>query len=153
MRILVVEDEPLIAASVEWELRDRGYDVVGPAASAGHAEDLAASTRPDLALVDINLTCRGDGVRLARALRRIGVPSVFVTGQVSEARENRDAALALLAKPFPVESLDSVVRTAAALIAGDAPKAPPACLELFVATRSSERSLLVVRQLAGAAGR
>lgn len=153
MRVLVVEDEPLIAASVEWELRDRGYDVVGPAASAAHAEDLAANLRPDLALVDINLTGRGDGVRLARTLRRSGIPSIFVTGQVCEARENRDAAVALLAKPFPVESLDAVVRAAAALISGHAPKAAPACLEVFGAPRSGGSRSQGRPQLAGAEGR
>ncbi|THD79377.1 MAG: response regulator [Phenylobacterium sp.] len=131
MRVLIVEDEPLIAASIEWELRDRGHEVLGPAASAAHAEDLARDGAPDLALVDINLVNRGDGVRLAHALRRIGVASVFVTGQVCEARENRDAALGLLAKPFPVESLDAVVRAAATLMAGGRPTAPPPCLELF----------------------
>ena len=149
MRVLVVEDEPLIAASVEWELRDRGHDVLGPAPSAALAEHLAAVDRPDLALVDINLTGRGDGVRLARTLRLMGVPSVFVTGQISEARENRDAALALLAKPFPVESLDAVVRTAAALMSGHPPSAPPACLEVFEPARRPSRA----PQLAGAAGR
>jgi DNA-binding response OmpR family regulator len=127
----------LIAASVEWELRDRGHDVVGPAASAAQAVDLAAGPRPDLALVDINLAERGEGVRLARALRRAGVPSIFMTGQVAEARENRDAALALLAKPFPVESLDGVVRAAAAVLAGERPCAAPACLELFEGPRAA----------------
>jgi two-component system, response regulator PdtaR len=56
MRILIVEDEPLIAASIDWELRDAGYEVIGPAADAAHALALARATRPDLALVDINLT-------------------------------------------------------------------------------------------------
>jgi DNA-binding response OmpR family regulator len=131
MRLLVVEDEPLIAASIEWELRDRGYDVLGPAASAAHAEDLAGLLRPDLALVDINLAQRGDGIRLARTLGGRGVPSIFVTGQVGEARENRDAALGVVAKPFPVESLDAAIRAVSVLLAGGWPKAPPPCLELF----------------------
>ena len=131
MRVLIVEDEPLIAASIEWELRDRGHEVIGPAASAAHAEDLARSGGADLALVDINLVNRGDGIRLAHTLRRIGVASLFVTGQIYEARENRDAALGLLAKPFPVESLDAVVRCAATVIAGGRPASSPPCLELF----------------------
>jgi DNA-binding response OmpR family regulator len=147
MRVLIVEDEPLIAASIEWELRDRGHEVVGPAASAAHAWELARSAAPDLALVDINLMQRGEGVRVARVLRRRGVASVFVTGQISEARENRDVALGLVAKPFPVESLDAVVRTAAAVIAGARPAARPSCLELFapfpVEARRPERRALV----------
>lgn len=131
MRVLVVEDEPLIAASIEWELKDCGHEVLGPAASAPHAEDLAQLGAPDLALVDINLVARGDGVRLARTLRKLGVQSVFVTGQLSEARENCDVALGVVAKPFPVEDLGAVVRCAATIVAGGRPKAPPPCLELF----------------------
>jgi DNA-binding response OmpR family regulator len=131
MRVLVVEDEPLIAASIEWELKDCGFEVLGPASSAAHAEDLAGLLRPDIALVDINLLSRGDGVRLARTLRNRGVESVFVTGQLLEARENCDAALGVVAKPFPVEDLGAVVRCAAAIVAGGRPKSPPPCLELF----------------------
>jgi DNA-binding response OmpR family regulator len=131
MRVLIVEDEPLIAASIEWELKDCGFEVLGPSASAAHAEDLAQLTRPDLALVDINLLNRGDGVGLARSLRRLGVQSVFVSGQLLEARENADAALGLVAKPFRVEDLGAVVRCLAVIMAGGWPKAVPSCLELF----------------------
>jgi two-component system, response regulator PdtaR len=131
MRVLIVEDEPLIAASIDWELRDAGYEVIGPAADAAHALALARATRPDLALVDINLTCRGDGIALARALRRQGIASIFVSGQVLEARENRHAALGLVAKPFAVEQIAAVVRCAAVLLAGDRPAVIPPALELF----------------------
>ncbi|MDB5476616.1 MAG: pdtaR 1 [Phenylobacterium sp.] len=131
MRVLVVEDEPLIAASIEWELRDAGYEVIGPAAEPIHAAALARAERPDLALVDINLTGRGDGIALARALRRLGVASIFVSGQVLEARENRDAAFGLVAKPFPVEQMPAVVRAAAIVLAGGWPAAIPPSLELF----------------------
>jgi DNA-binding response OmpR family regulator len=135
-----VEDEPLIAASIEWELKDCGFEVLGPAASAAHAEDLASVVRPDLALVDINLLSRGDGVRLARNLRKRGVESVFVTGQLLEARENCDAALGVVAKPFPVEDLGAVVRCAVTIVAGGRPKSAPPCLELF-ARPATDQSL------------
>jgi two-component system, response regulator PdtaR len=131
MRILIVEDEPLIAASIEWELRDAGYEVVGPAADAVHAAALARAAQPDLALVDINLAGRGDGVALARALGRQGIASIFVSGQVLEAHENRDAALGLVAKPFAVEQIAAVVRCAAIQLAGGRPAVVPPALELF----------------------
>jgi len=131
MKILVVEDEPLIAASIDWELRDAGYEVIGPAADAVHAALLARAGRPDLALVDINLAGRGDGVALARTLGRQGIASIFVSGQVNEARENRDAALGLVAKPFAVEQLPAVVRCAAVMLAGGRPATTPPALEVF----------------------
>ncbi|HEV2532338.1 response regulator [Phenylobacterium sp.] len=149
MRVLVVEDEPLIAASIEWELRDAGYEVIGPAADAVHAAALARAERPDLALVDINLTCRGDGVALARGFRRLGIASIFVSGQVLEARENRDAALGLVAKPFCVEHLPAVVRCAAVVLAGGWPAVIPPALELF----SRAPPARAARPVAYAAGR
>lgn len=131
MRVLVVEDEPLIATSIQWELVDAGHEVVGPAATLAEAELLASEEQPDLALVDINLSERGDGVLLARRLKSAGVPSIFVTGQINEARQARDAALGLVLKPFPFETLGRVVEAAAGLISGMTPVAPPRCLEVF----------------------
>jgi DNA-binding response OmpR family regulator len=148
MRILIVEDEPLIAASIDWELRDAGYEVVGPAADPAHAAGLAHAARPDLALVDINLAGHGDGVALARALGRQGVASIFVSGQVIEARENRDAALGLVAKPFAVEQIAAVVRCAAIVLAGGRPAVVPPALELFSRPASSR-----VERTAAYAGR
>jgi DNA-binding response OmpR family regulator len=149
MRVLIVEDEPLIAASIEWELRDAGYDVIGPAANTVHAAALARAERPDLALVDINLTGRGDGIALARALRRQGIVAIFVSGQVQEARENRDTALGLVAKPFQVEQMPAVVRAAATILAGGWPATTPPSLELFIHARPRRAE----RRVAYAAGR
>lgn len=131
MRVLVVEDEPLIATSIQWELVDAGHEVVGPAATLAEAELLATEEQPDLALVDINLSERGDGVLLARRLKIVGVPSIFVTGQINEARQARDAALGLVLKPFPFETLGRVVEAAAGLISGLNSVSPPRCLEVF----------------------
>jgi len=141
MRVLIVEDEPLIATSILWELVDAGHEVVGPAATLAEAEFLASEGLPDLALVDINLSERGDGVLLARRLKAAGVPSIFVTGQVHEARQARDAALGLVLKPFPFETLGRVVEAAAGLIAGAHSVAAPRCLELFGAAEPSPQRL------------
>lgn len=131
MRVLVVEDEPLIATSIQWELVDAGHEVLGPAATLAEAEQLAIEEQPDLALVDINLSERGDGVVLARRLKVAGVPSIFVTGQINEARQARDAALGLVLKPFPFEALGRVVEAAAGLVAGRSLVNTPRCLEVF----------------------
>lgn len=131
MRVLIVEDEPLIATSIQWELVDAGHEVVGPAATLAEAESLASEEQPDLALVDINLSERGDGVVLARRLKAAGVPSIFVTGQIHEARQAQDAALGLVLKPFPFETLGRVIETAAGLISGANAVTAPRCLELF----------------------
>jgi CheY-like chemotaxis protein len=130
--VLVVEDEPVIAASMEWELREAGHQVLGPVAGVAEAAALAASSRPDLAFIDINLAGRDEGVELARDLRRrLGVPSIFVTGQVNQARQNSDAALGVLTKPFAFEALVDCVPAAAELVCGRTPARPPRGLEIF----------------------
>ncbi|HET8598702.1 MAG TPA: response regulator transcription factor [Segeticoccus sp.] len=54
-RVIVVEDHPLFRASLVTLLQTSSYDVVGEAASAAEAIDLASATRPDLAIVDLGL--------------------------------------------------------------------------------------------------
>lgn len=132
MLVLVVEDEPVIAASIEWELLAAGHEVLGPASGAADAEALAARQAPDLALVDINLAGHDEGVELARTLkRRHGVHSLFVTGQAAQARQNSDAALGVLVKPFAFEALVACLPVAAELIRGRRPSNTPRGLEIF----------------------
>lgn len=132
MRVLVVDDEPLIAASIEWELRDAGHTVLGPAHSVEDALAIAEASGADLALVDINLAGHDEGVDLARALRRrFGLRSVFVTGQVAQARQNHDAALGVVVKPFPFEGLLKVLPVAAELARGGRPRQIPSWFEVF----------------------
>lgn len=138
MLVLVVEDEPMIAASIEWELIDAGFEVLGPALSVDEALELAQARRPDLALIDINLAGHDEGVALARDLkRRLGIASVFVTGQVTQARQNCDAALGVLPKPFSFEALVQTVPAAMELLHGRRPDRLPRGFEAFVTAQAS----------------
>lgn len=79
-RILVVEDEWLVAADLEDALVEAGLEVIGPAPSVGEALALLASHGPvDAAVLDVHLT-RETSLPVAEALRREGVPFVFATG-------------------------------------------------------------------------
>jgi two-component system, response regulator PdtaR len=69
MILLVAEDEALIALVLELELSGAGHRVLGPAATPEEALALVEGTRPELALIDINLAAGGDGIGLARTLR------------------------------------------------------------------------------------
>ncbi|MGZ2504492.1 response regulator [Rhizobium leguminosarum] len=62
-RILIVEDEFLIALELEYRLRDAGFEVIGIAATAGEGLSIAASGRPALAIVDIRLAGHTDGIQ------------------------------------------------------------------------------------------
>ena len=68
LRILVVEDEVLIALELECLLEDLGHVSVGVAGASAEAIALGRSTAPDVALVDIHLTDGPTGVEVARAL-------------------------------------------------------------------------------------
>src|SRR5260370_21893954 len=61
-RILVVEDDFLVAAEIEIALSDAGFDVAGVAASADEAVELAQSRRPALVVMDVRLAGQRDGI-------------------------------------------------------------------------------------------
>jgi DNA-binding NarL/FixJ family response regulator len=84
-RALVVEDEVLIALSLEADLNELGFDVCGLAANARQAISLAMEDAPDIAVVDIYLNGARDGIETARMLRELcGVSVVFVTAYSDE---------------------------------------------------------------------
>jgi CheY-like chemotaxis protein len=79
-RILVVEDEALIAIDLKARLEDLGYDVPAIGASADMALDLACCHNPDLILMDIRLRDGSDGIEAASEVRqRLNIPIIFLT--------------------------------------------------------------------------
>jgi len=133
MRILIVEDEMVVAWDIQNTLESSGHIVIGVAVSFEQATRIIESNFPDLALVNINLRGgRGAGIDFARdLLNKCGVPSLFVSGQVKEARENKDAALGFLGKPWRSRTLLASVDVAHRLINGEDPDPVPSELELF----------------------
>ena len=82
IRILVVDDEALVAFDVADQCEAAGYDVIGPALTLGQGLALAAANSPSIALLDINL--RDELVwPLARLLRMQSVPIVFISANCS----------------------------------------------------------------------
>jgi DNA-binding NarL/FixJ family response regulator len=92
-RVLMVEDEMLVAMELETLIPEQGCAVVGPAATVERALVLLAQERPDAAILDVNL----DGMTaapVAAALRAAAVPFVLVTGicPIAAAGAGRGAA-------------------------------------------------------------
>lgn len=116
-RILVVEDEAIIAAFVEDILDELGATVVGPAFSVSQALKLAESTALDAALLDVNV--REESIVPVRdLLRGRGVPVVFATGYGAErSREVTDGAL-VVDKPY---SKDRIAKALGDCLAVPAP--------------------------------
>ncbi len=136
MRVLIVEDEVLIAWMLADSLEGAGHEVVGPAATMAEALALCeAAAPPVLAVLDINLRDGSNGVDVARALsERWGVPSIFASAQVVEARRARGAALGCIRKPYAPQTVLRGVEVARELMDGRTPRHVPAGFELFSAT-------------------
>lgn len=108
-KLLIVEDEYLVAMVLEGRLQEAGFDVIGIAASAERAYEVARVERPEIALMDIRLLGKTDGVEAAiRLLTDFGIPSIFTTAHVDTETQRRAAAarpLGWVQKPYLVEDL------------------------------------------------
>ncbi|EWY36812.1 regulator [Skermanella stibiiresistens SB22] len=132
MRILIVEDDGILAASLGMMLEGSGHEVVGHAATVKTAMDLARRHRPTLTLVDIDLGPGGSGIAAARGMRKhLGLTCLFVTDQVERARGAADAALGMLAKPYTRDMVVAGVGAVEALMKNKPPGDLPDGLQLF----------------------
>lgn len=115
-RVLVVEDEPLLALYLEDLLHDLGWDSCGVACTQDQAVRLAQAHRPALAFVDIGLRGGVDGIALARELRRrFGTPVVFLSGAADAhtmQRAETAEPLAFITKPYVQADLEVVLQAA-----------------------------------------
>lgn len=104
-RVLVVEDESIIAMLIEDMLEELGAEVVGPVASTKAALQAIEDQSPDVATLDISLVGHR-AYRAAEELRARSIPFVFVTGYGvrDDCPENLSAAL-WLKKPFTLDQL------------------------------------------------
>jgi DNA-binding NarL/FixJ family response regulator len=122
-RILIVEDEFLVAFQLEGALKDAGYDVVGIASSAEEALRLAEAARPALVLMDIRLMGTRDGIDAALELfREYGIRCIFASAhQDKDARSRAEPArpLAWLPKPYSMAALVETVQAALAKVRDD----------------------------------
>jgi len=114
--ILLVEDDFLIAMQVEIAFAEAGLELAGIASSAEEAIEMAAAHRPTLAIMDIRLVGRRDGVDAALQLfRDHGIRCIFATahGDPETSRRAEPARpLGWLQKPYTMTSLIEAVQTA-----------------------------------------
>ena len=115
LRILIVEDEQIVAADLESKLTKIGHCVVGTAGTGEDAIALAEQIRPELVLMDIRLKGSMDGTEAARRVQRLtGAPIIFITAFAEIFL--RDPALMkppglCLSKPFSLNQLQAVIET------------------------------------------
>jgi len=128
-RIIVVEDEPLVAFDNEYSLSDAGYEVVATVDNLAEAAEVIGRKELDLVITDVKLRGDGDGIDVARAAAAKGVPVLFVTGNCP--LEARELAVGCLAKPYSDKVLKSALDALDRSMQGEKVKKIPAGLSLY----------------------
>jgi DNA-binding response OmpR family regulator len=131
-RILIVEDEPLLAFANEHALQQAGYEVVATVDRFRDADAIILGQGAvDLVITDIRLTGVRSGVELARHARELGIAVLFATANCPDEARMKGVALGCLAKPYPPRSLIRSIAICERLVAGLPPGRLPAGLNLF----------------------
>jgi DNA-binding response OmpR family regulator len=125
VRVLVVEDEALVA----WLLRDvlehHGYEVLGPASTQEAATELAQREHPEVAVVDVKLK-QGDGIETAKEMVREGVGVLFLTGHGSRLVAESGLPSGVVEKPFRPDSIVRAVQAISHMVeTGEVPNWAP----------------------------
>lgn len=113
IKILLVEDEFLIAMALESEIVEVGYEVISSVTSGEKAVDVARVLSPDVILMDIRLAGKIDGVEAAGQILSFSpIPIIFMSGYSNP--ETMDRAKALnpldyLIKPVFIQNLKSII--------------------------------------------
>lgn len=116
IKILIVEDELIIAEDMASMLEKMGYEVTGNAMDADEAIDLLNISKPDLILLDINLGGKKDGITLAGEINeKYQVPFIFTTSYTDGAtieRAKKVSPINYLVKPYKPEQLYTAIEIA-----------------------------------------
>jgi CheY-like chemotaxis protein len=122
VRILIAEDERLIAIDLQRRLARLGYSVVALAASGQEAIHDALELRPDLVMMDIRLQGAMDGIEAAQQIQKVvPIPVVFMSAYADAETEHRARAASpwgYLHKPFTTQQIQSTLEY---VLAGQSP--------------------------------
>ena len=134
-RVLVVEDEPLVAFDNEYQIKDAGYEVAGTVDNLEDALRVIAEEHEDqeegidLILLDIGLNGEGSGIEVAQAAHAKGIAVLFVTGNCPA--EAQHLAVGCLSKPYSDKVLKNAIDTIDTVLRGEPVKKVPDQLTLF----------------------
>lgn len=114
LRVLIVEDEVLLAAELEYLVAASGAAPIGHAMTSGEAVDMATRLQPDLALVDVHLSDGPTGIEAAREMTdHCGAIVLFITANMKRLPADFAGACGVMSKPYS----EHQVRTAIAFLA------------------------------------
>lgn len=111
LRVLIVEDEALLAMQLEAFLMDEGHEVVGWATNSMEALEMHQRTRPDLAFVDLHLADGNTGINVAKEiLARDQAAVVFITANVTMLPDDFGGAIGVIGKPYSLQGIEAALR-------------------------------------------
>jgi 1,2-diacylglycerol 3-beta-glucosyltransferase len=128
---MIVEDEVLVAIVLRSGLEDAGYHVLDLTDRIAEALEVARLNPPDLALVNIDLAGGDDGIELTKKLKKMNIPVLLISGQVSRARSAGTVAIGSLPKPYDAADMVLSVEYLLGRLRGDASLPRPKGLEVF----------------------
>ena len=111
LRVLIVEDEALLAMELEALVEESGHSVAGWAVSSGEALKMADEVTADIALVDVHLIDGPTGVNVAEYISSRELSAVvFMTANPKRIPENFVGAIGVIAKPYTLNGVKSALR-------------------------------------------
>ena len=130
LKLLVVEDEALVAMLVEDALTLHGHRVVGVVDTMAAAIEAAERERPNMALCDVKLALGDNGIAVAEALAARGIASIFLSGNCPAA-STHPLIIGCIAKPFHNAALGDAVNAAYGVLTRNPPARIPSMLTLY----------------------
>ena len=112
LKVLIVEDESIVAMMIEDLIVDMGHEVVGMAGRLEQAQKLAEDLALDFAIIDVNLNGQHT-YPVAETLKARGVPFVFATGYGAQGLKDEWKQNPVLQKPFQPEDLERAINAVA----------------------------------------
>ncbi len=129
--LMIVEDEVLVATLLRDELQEAGYKVLDLTDRHSEALEVAKAEKPHLALVNIRLAGRDDGIELSEHLKALGIPVLLISGQVSRASSAKTVAIGSMPKPYDAADMVLAVTYLLARLKGDNSLPRPDQLEVL----------------------
>ena len=108
-RVLICEDEPLVALDLEQMVYDAGHEPVGPVRTFADALEVAETARPAVAIVDLNLADGATGANLARILSERGIRIIVLSGMMDVIPALAGIPHVFIPKPFNVDAVTAVL--------------------------------------------
>ena len=123
IKILIVEDDMIIAADISMQLTKLGYEITGILPRGEDALDAIDQTKPDIVLMDVNLKGEMDGVETARQIyQRYQIPLIYLTANADQATFDRAKDTrpeAFISKPFKKIDLTNAIELVASRLAAN----------------------------------